>query len=118
MYSAYITKIEANLKEDLLRSLEFRNGKEHVKTDSPVFVKPNFTFPYHKEGITTSPELLKNLLEILKERVDNLFLGESCNRNHLFFADYGFKSHNIYVICREPGIFLNHEYKHFLYLYS
>jgi len=71
MYSARITDI-ANPKEDLLKSLEFCNWKEQVKTDSTVFVKPNFTFPYFKEGITTRPELLKNLLEIIKDRADNV----------------------------------------------
>lgn len=65
MYSAYITEVGEDLKENLIKSLEFINWKNQVKTNSTVFIKPNFTFPYYKEGITTSPELLKNLLEII-----------------------------------------------------
>lgn len=55
MYSAHVTEV-ANSKEDLLNGLEFSDWKEQLKTD--------FTFPYYKEGVTTGPELLKNLLAI------------------------------------------------------
>ena len=71
MHAAHVADV-ANPKEDLLKGLEFINLKSQVKTDSTVFVKPNFTFPYFKEGITTRPELLKNLLEIIKDRADNV----------------------------------------------
>lgn len=100
MYSAYITRIN-NLKENLLDSLEFINWKKQVKKDSTVFIKPNFTFPYYKEGITTNPELLKNLLEIIKDRADKVIVGESGGGNHSFSADDAFKDHNMYEICRE-----------------
>ncbi|NQE44608.1 hypothetical protein C5S31_01125, partial [ANME-1 cluster archaeon GoMg2] len=92
MYSARITEV-ANLKEDLLNGLESINWKNQVKTDSTVFIKPNFTFPYYKEGITTSPELLRNLLEIIKDRADNVIIGESDGGNHSFSADEAFKWH-------------------------
>ena len=71
MHAAHVTDV-ANTKEDLLKSIEFCDWKNYVKTGSTVFVKPNFTFPYYKEGITTRPELLKNLLEIIKDRADNV----------------------------------------------
>jgi len=37
MYSARITEV-ANTKEDLLNGLEFRDWKEHVKTEATVFI--------------------------------------------------------------------------------
>ena len=49
MYSAHVTRTKANLKEDLFNGLEFRDWKNQVKIDSPVFVKPDFTFPYYKK---------------------------------------------------------------------
>ena len=104
MYSAYITEVDNDLKEKLLKSLEFINWKKQVKTDSKVFIKPNFTFPYYKEGITTTPELLKNLLEIIKDRADNVILGESNGGNHSFSADDAFKGHGMYEICRDTGV--------------
>ena len=74
MYSTHVTEVAK--KEDLLRGLESLNWKNQVKTEDTVFVKPNFTFPYFKEGITTRLELLKNLLEIIKARVDIVNVGK------------------------------------------
>ena len=106
MYSAHVTGTKANLKEDLLNGLESINWKNQVKTDSTVFIKPNFTFPYYKEGITTRPELLKNLLEIIKGRADNVIIDESDGGNHSFSADEAFKGHNMLEVCRENGVVL------------
>jgi uncharacterized protein (DUF362 family) len=103
LYSAYITGVD-NLKEDIKKILEFINWKNQLKTDSKVFVKPNFTFPYYKEGITTSPELLRNLLEIIKNRADNVILGESNGGNRSFSADAAFKGHNMQELCKEIGV--------------
>lgn len=47
-YLAYIAETKANLKEELLRSLEFCDLKSQVKTEDTVFVKPDFT-GYHYE---------------------------------------------------------------------
>lgn len=103
MYAAYITEVN-NLKDDLIESLGFINWKREIKKDPTVFVKPNFTFPQYKEGITTNPELLKNLLELLKNRADNVILGESDGGNHSFSADRAFEGHDMYKICRETGV--------------
>ena len=102
-YLVHISKI-TNLKENLYESLEFVKWREYIKKDSIVFLKPNFTFPYYKEGITTSPKLLKNLLEILKDRAENVILGESNGGNHSFKAEDAFMGHNMYEICKETGV--------------
>lgn len=102
-YSAYISKIN-DLKNDIYKSLEFINWTNHVKKDSTVFVKPNFTYPTYKKGITTSPILLKCFLEILKDKADNVILGESDGGNHSFKAETAFKNHNMPKICKEAGV--------------
>lgn len=102
-YPVYISKV-TDLKEDIKKSLEYINWKDIVKTDSTVFIKPNFTFPYYKEGITTSPELIKNFLETLKNRADHVILGESDGGNHSFSADNAFQGHNMPDICNENGV--------------
>jgi len=103
MYSAAIAKVNGELRQNLLKCLEYVNWKEYVKKDSVVFVKPNFTFSQYKEGVTTSPWLLKCLLEILKDRSGELIVGESDGGNHSFKAEEAFKGHQMYKICREVG---------------
>ena len=63
MYSAHVTEV-ANPKEALHNGLEYCDWKNHFKTDSTVFIKPDSTFPYYKERVTTGPELLTYLLAI------------------------------------------------------
>lgn len=104
LYSAYVAKVDGGLKRSLLESLEFIDWKEYVKKDSVVFVKPNFTFPNYKEGVTTSPELLKCLLGIVKDRTSNVILGESDGGNHSFRAEEAFRGHQMYEICKEIGV--------------
>jgi uncharacterized protein (DUF362 family) len=101
-YRAYITKI-SDLKKDISQSLDFIEWKKHFSQDSTVFIKPNFTFPYYKEGITTNPEVLRNLLELLKDNASRVIVGESNGGNHSFTADQAFKGHGMYEICRETG---------------
>jgi len=104
MYSAYIAKVNRELERDLLKGLEFLNWKDSVKKDSLVFVKPNFTFPRYREGVTTSPELLRRLLEIVKRRSSNVIVGESDGGNRSFRAEDAFRGHNMYEICKEVGV--------------
>jgi len=103
MYSAYITKFD-DLQTEITKSLDFIDWKQQVKKDSIVFVKPNFTYPFYKEGITTSPQVLRILLEMLKDRADRVILGESDGGNHSFSADTAFKGHGIGGICKEVGV--------------
>jgi uncharacterized protein (DUF362 family) len=103
-YSVYVEKIERDLESELLKGLEFIGWKERVKRDSTVFLKPNFTFPVYREGITTSPLLLRALLKILRNRTSNVIVGESDGGNHSFTAEQSFKGHGMYEICREMGV--------------
>lgn len=101
-YRAYITKV-TGLKKDIHNSLDFIEWKKQISNDSTVFIKPNFTFPYYKQGITTNPVLLQGLLEILKDTADRVIVGESDGGSHSFTADQAFKGHGMYEICKDTG---------------
>jgi uncharacterized protein (DUF362 family) len=83
-YAAYVSRVSV-LKSDILKALEFIDWRRLIKKGqrARVFVKPNFIFPYYKEEVTTSPSLLKDLLEIIKHKSDTIVVGE----NHSFSAD-------------------------------
>lgn len=80
-YRAYITKI-SDIHTDIKNSLEFIDWNKSAHSDSTVFVKPNFTYPFYKEGITTSPIVLKEILGLFKDQVDRVIVGESNGGNH------------------------------------
>jgi len=103
-YRAYIGDTGNDLKATLERGLQYINWDTYINSNSTVFLKPNFTFPYHKKGVTTSPEFLRCLLEILKNKAGRVILGESDGANHAFTAEEAFEGHNMYQICREVGV--------------
>lgn len=102
-YYAYLSKFE-DLEKEIRKSLDFIKWKDYIKKDSIVFLKPNFTYPYYKEGITTSPQFIKILLNIFKDRADDVFLGESDGGNYSFTAEESFKGHFMPEICKESGV--------------
>lgn len=103
-YRVYIDGIGDDLKDTLQKGLEFIHWDEYIGKESRVFVKPNFTFPSYREGVTTNPQFLKYLLEIIKSRAGRVTLGESDGGNHSFTADQAFEGHNMHEICREIGV--------------
>ena len=101
-YFAYISKID-NLYDEIRKSLEFIQYSKYIKNDSTIFIKPNFTFPFYKEGITTNPLVLQHLLGLLKDKVDRVIVGESDGGNRSFTANQAFKGHGMHEICKEAG---------------
>lgn len=101
-YRSYITKV-TNIHDDILNSLEFIKWKDSIRNDTTVFIKPNFTYPFYKEGVTTNPLVLKEILAILKERAGRIIVGESDGANRSFTADQAFRGHGMHEICKETG---------------
>jgi len=103
MFLAYLSKVEGKLRDKLLEGLEFIGWREIVKKDDVVFIKPNFTFPVFREGVTTNPKVIKSLLELLKDRCARVIVGESDGGNRSFKAEEAFAGHKIIEICKEVG---------------
>jgi uncharacterized protein (DUF362 family) len=103
MFSAYIDKIQSDPAKTLLSGLEFVDWKKYIKSDSKVFIKPNLTFPSYREGVTTSPCLLKYLIRIIGNRCSTITVGESDGGNNSFKAEQAFAGHYLYDICKEAG---------------
>jgi uncharacterized protein (DUF362 family) len=101
-YRAFIKKV-LDLHDDINHSLEFIQWKDSIRSDSTIFIKPNFTYPFYKEGITTNPLVLKELLGILKDRAERVIVGESNGGNHSFTANQAFSGHGMIEICKETG---------------
>lgn len=65
MHSACVREMDENLKELLIETLEFIHWKKQVKSDFTVFIKPNFTFSYYKEGFTAMSLVTKEFGSLL-----------------------------------------------------
>lgn len=101
-YYAYVSKIE-DINVDLKKSFDFIKWENSIHSQSTVFIKPNFTFPSYKEGVTTNPIVLEVLLGLLKDKVERVIVGESDGGNRSFTADQAFKGHKMKEICKKTG---------------
>jgi len=99
----FLERADGDVKASLERGLRYIDWDRFVNSKSTVFIKPNFTFPRHIKGVTTSPELLRGLLQLLKGKAGRVILGESDGANHAFSAEEALKGHGMYDICREEG---------------
>jgi len=99
----FLDRTGDDVKASLELGLQFIKWDHYVNKKSTVFIKPNFTFPRHIEGVTTSPELLRGLLQILKGSAGRVIVGESDGANHAFTAEESFAGHHMYDICKEAG---------------
>jgi uncharacterized protein (DUF362 family) len=99
----FLEHIDSDVKATLRRGLHFIDWDRYIDSKSTVFIKPNFTFPRHIEGVTTSPELLRGLLQLLKGKAGRVIVGESDGANHAFTAEESLKGHGMYDMCKEEG---------------
>lgn len=100
----YINEIGTDLGMSLQAGLDFINWETIITKGTRVLIKPNFTYPYYKEGITTSPNLLTQLLKIIRTKTDSVILAESNGSNNTWKAEQAFEGHNLYKICAEADV--------------
>lgn len=103
-YYAHVSRTSGDLAKDVRAAMEATRWTDQVRSGDTVFVKPNFTFYEHRPGVTTTPEVLRELLTLLKGRAGRVVVGESNGGNHSFTADQAFQGHGLPQMCRELGV--------------
>lgn len=105
MSRVFISKIDSdNLEEKILESLKWIDWEKIIQKNSRVFIKPNFTFPTYKPGVTTSPQFLETLVKVLKSRSSNITIGETDGGYYAWKAEKAFQGHNLYNLKKRYDI--------------
>jgi uncharacterized protein (DUF362 family) len=68
-----------------------------------VAVKPNLTFPHHRPGVTTSPEVLRAVVERLVERKNQVFVVESDGGYGAWDCERALRGHGVHEMCAAFG---------------
>lgn len=93
----YINNItEQNLLQTIKDGLEFIESDKIINKDSTIFIKPNLTDSTHKPGITTTPIMIKTVLEAFSPMVKKIYIGESDGGNYSYSADTSLENHGVY----------------------
>jgi len=107
MKRVYISKIARELdlkKSKISEALNWINCKSIVKKDARIFLKPNFTYPFYKPGVTTSPAFIEAVISVLKEYSSNITIGEANGGSYAWTAEEAFEGHDIYKIASKYNI--------------
>ena len=104
----YITKWSGIEKKVLSDAIDRVGRMEEIKPGTRVFIKPNFTFPFYKRGVTTPSDLIRALVEILLERGADITIGEGGASLDVFDLHDSFEDHGLYDLEKEYGIKVTH----------
>lgn len=98
----YINDInDQNLLQEIQKGLEFIQSNEIINKNSTIFIKPNLTDVAHKPGITTTPLMIKTVIEVFSPLVKKIYVGESDGGNYSFSADMSLNNHGIYDVAND-----------------
>lgn len=104
MRRAYVASVENELQDTLHEALEWIGWERIIQPGMTVCLKPNFTIPHHRPGVTTSPRLLRTLVSLLRTRTDHILICESNGGMDSFTAEEAFEGHGVYELASQYGV--------------
>lgn len=104
MSKVFISKINGRLQENILEAFQWIEWENIINPTSKIFIKPNFTYPTYKPGVTTSSVFLETLVKVLKTRCNNITIGETDGGYYAWKAEETFLNHNLYEIKKKYDI--------------
>lgn len=86
MVKVFLERIEKDYLQAVGNGFSFLKLEKKVRPGDTIFIKPNLTFPYYKEGVMTSPSCVEQLIIALKDYSENIIIGESDGGGYNRFA--------------------------------
>jgi uncharacterized protein (DUF362 family) len=96
--------IGEDLRRAVKSALEGSGILARVTDTTRVAIKPNFTYPYYKPGVTTSPRVIRACVEEILERTSHVRIVETDGGYGLWTAKEAFAGHGVDILVRELGI--------------
>ncbi len=93
-----------SIHETLKSGLEWININKIIFPGAKVFIKPNFTYPFYKPGVTTSPIIIEECIKILSNLTSNITIGETDGGSNAWQAEEAFVSHNFPYLSKRYGV--------------
>jgi uncharacterized protein (DUF362 family) len=99
-----LVRVANGLKDAAYTALDQTGLLARVGKNARVALKPNFTYPYYKRGVTTSPAFIRAVVEILRDYTANLSLVETDGGYGVWTAAEAFAGHDVYALRDEFGL--------------
>lgn len=99
----WLNRIHESVEEDLAKALEWLHWSEIIPSNARVAIKPNFTYPFYKPGVTTNPAVLEAVVSLIRTRTDKITIVESDGGSYAWPAQEAFAGHHVDQICARYG---------------
>ena len=101
----FISSLDNNYLAKIQEGLSYIDMASRIKPGDTVFIKPNLTFPYYKEGVMTTPEILEDLIISLKDYSSKIIIGESDGGGYNRFSmDEVFEKTGLKLIAKKHNV--------------
>lgn len=75
-----------------------------IQPDARVALKPNLTYPFYKPGVTTSPQVLRETVKILRDYTSRVAIVETDGGYGAWRAEEAFAGHGLFDLAKEMSI--------------
>jgi uncharacterized protein (DUF362 family) len=99
-----ISGIRNDLRSAIQFVMEHSGIATRLKHSPRIAIKPNFTYPYHKPGVSTSPTVIQEIVKILCDYTNHIAIVETDGGYGTWEAREAFEGHAIYHLSREYGV--------------
>lgn len=103
-YQVSLQKIDRNLSAVIRTAMNQTGLLDKLNGASRVALKPNFTYPYYKIGVTTSPQIIRETVKILRAYTSHIAIVETDGGYGAWKAISAFAGHGLYELRDEFGI--------------
>jgi uncharacterized protein (DUF362 family) len=99
-----LSAIGPRLDEAIRGALQRIGLLDRLTPESRIALKPNLTYPYHRAGITTSPQVMRETVRVLRDYSQHIAIVETDGGYGAWRAAEAFAGHGLYELQKEFGI--------------
>ncbi len=99
-----IHKNNGNLELAVRTALQGAGILARITSGTRVALKPNFTYPYYKPGVTTSPEVIRAAVKVIREYSEHITVVETDGGYGAWQAKEAFEGHDLFSMAKDLGI--------------
>jgi uncharacterized protein (DUF362 family) len=96
--------VDARVDEAVHSALEQTGLLADLSHTTRVALKPNFTYPYYKQGVTTSPFVIREAVKVLRQYTARIAVVETDGGYGAWQATETFAGHGIYELGKQYDV--------------
>jgi uncharacterized protein (DUF362 family) len=96
-----LMKVMNDAPQAIQSALEAAGILERVTSSTRIALKPNLTYPYYKPGVTTSPQIIREVVKVLRKYTQHIAIVETDGGYGAWQASEAFAGHELYQLQDE-----------------